>query len=90
MLLGGENDSEADARRLARLLEGIPAKVNLIAYNPWPGSPHQASTDEVTERFLGILTGAGYTVSLRRSRGDDILAACGQLAGTAGPAKRGG
>ena len=86
VLLGGENDSERDARRLARLLTGIPAKVNLIAYNPWPGSPHRASTDEATERFLGILLDAGYTASLRRSRGDDILAACGQLAGTAGPA----
>lgn len=82
VLLGGENDSETDARRLARLLTGIPAKVNLITYNPWPGSPHQASTDEATERFLGILLHAGYTASLRRSRGDDILAACGQLAGT--------
>jgi 23S rRNA (adenine2503-C2)-methyltransferase len=81
VLLGGENDSEADARRLARLLKGIPAKVNLIAYNPWPGSSHRASTDEATERFLGILLQAGYTASLRRSRGDDILAACGQLAG---------
>lgn len=86
VLLGGENDSETDARRLARLLQGIPAKVNLIAYNPWPGSPHRASTKEATERFLEILSEAGYTASLRRSRGDDILAACGQLAGTADPA----
>jgi 23S rRNA (adenine2503-C2)-methyltransferase len=81
VLLGGENDSESDARRLARLLGGIPAKVNLIAYNPWPGSPHRASTNEATDRFLGILAEAGFTAGLRRSRGDDILAACGQLAG---------
>jgi len=86
VLLGGENDSEADAHRLAGLLRGMPAKVNLIAYNPWPGSPHRASTTEATGRFLEILSGAGYTASLRRSRGDDILAACGQLAGTDGPA----
>jgi 23S rRNA (adenine2503-C2)-methyltransferase len=83
VLLGGDNDSEDDARRLARLLKGLKAKVNLIAYNPWPGSPHRASTARATERFLEILSRAGYTVSLRRSRGDDILAACGQLAGTA-------
>lgn len=82
VLLGGENDSAADARRLAELLRGVRAKVNLIAFNPWPGAPHVASTAEATERFLQILSGRGYTVSLRRSRGDDILAACGQLAGS--------
>jgi 23S rRNA (adenine2503-C2)-methyltransferase len=80
VLLGGENDSEQDALDLVRLLRGIKAKVNLITYNPWPGSPHQRSSDESTERFLQILAERGYTVSLRRSRGDDILAACGQLA----------
>ncbi len=81
VLLGGENDSEEDAQRLARLLRGVKAKVNLISYNPWPGSPHQASNAQATERFVAILAAAGYTVNLRRSRGDDILAACGQLAG---------
>ena len=81
VLLGGENDSAEDAERLARLLRGVKAKVNLISYNPWPGSPHQASNPQATERFMEILAGAGYTVNLRRSRGDDILAACGQLAG---------
>jgi 23S rRNA (adenine2503-C2)-methyltransferase len=81
VLLGGENDSAEDAERLARLLRGVKAKVNLISYNPWPGSPHQASTVQATERFMDILARAGYTVNLRRSRGDDILAACGQLAG---------
>ena len=80
VLLGGENDSERDARRLGRLLRGVKAKVNVICYNPWPGSPHRPSTPEATERFMEMLMGAGYTVSLRRSRGDDILAACGQLA----------
>lgn len=83
VLLGGENDSPEDARRLAALLEGVKAKVNLITYNPWPGSPHRRSSGEATEAFLEILAGAGLTVSLRRSRGDDVLAACGQLANQA-------
>ncbi len=82
VLLGEENDSSADARGLAELLRGVRAKVNLIAFNPWPGVPHRASTAEATERFMEILSQRGYTVSLRRSRGDDILAACGQLAGS--------
>ena len=80
VLLGGENDTPADAKRLASLLEGVKAKVNVIAYNPWPGAPHRRSTPEATERFMDVLTVAGLTVSLRRSRGDDVLAACGQLA----------
>ena len=80
VLLGGENDSPGDAKRLASLLRGIKAKVNLIAYNPWPGSPHARSSREATSRFLEILADAGLTASLRRSRGDDVLAACGQLA----------
>jgi 23S rRNA (adenine2503-C2)-methyltransferase len=89
VLLGGENDSPEDARRLAALLEGVKAKVNLITYNPWPGSPHRRSSAESTERFLEILAGAGLTVNLRRSRGDDVLAACGQLANRA-PELKGG
>lgn len=80
VLLGGENDRVEDARRLATLLEGMKAKVNLINYNPWPGAPHKGSTRKATERFLDVLTDAGLTVNLRRSRGDDVLAACGQLA----------
>lgn len=80
VLLGGENDGPEDAKRLASLLRGIKAKVNLITYNPWPGSPHGRSSPEATSRFLEILAGAGLTASLRRSRGDDVLAACGQLA----------
>jgi len=80
VLLGGENDSRADAERLAKRLDGVKAKVNVIAYNPWPGAPHERSTPEATERFMNVLTDAGLTVSLRRSRGDDVLAACGQLA----------
>ncbi len=80
VLLGGENDREEDARRLASLLRGIKAKVNLINYNPWPGTPHGRSSARATARFLEILADAGLTASLRRSRGDDVLAACGQLA----------
>jgi 23S rRNA (adenine2503-C2)-methyltransferase len=80
VLLGGENDRPEDARRLASLLRGIRAKVNLIAYNPWPGSPHVRSTPRSESRFLEILAESGLTASLRRSRGEDVLAACGQLA----------
>jgi len=86
VLLGGENDTGKDAQELARLLQGSRAKVNLIAYNPWPGSPHQPSTPAATDRFVQILAEKGYTVSLRRSRGGDVLAACGQLAGSGSPA----
>ncbi|MGH9336637.1 MAG: 23S rRNA (adenine(2503)-C(2))-methyltransferase RlmN, partial [Vicinamibacteria bacterium] len=88
VLLGGENDTPEDARRLAQLLRGIRAKVNLITYNPWPGSPHGRSTSEATARFLQILMDAGLTASVRRSRGDDVLAACGQLANQAPVAAR--
>ena len=80
VLLGGENDSILDAKQLVSLLKGVKAKVNLIAYNPWPSSPHRRSPTKSTENFLEVLMNSGMTVSLRRSRGDDILAACGQLA----------
>ena len=80
VLLGGENDTPVDAKQLASLLEGVRAKINVIAYNPWPGAPHARSTPEATMRFMDVLMDAGLTVSLRRSRGDDVLAACGQLA----------
>lgn len=83
VLLGGENDSEQDARELSCLLRGVKAKVNLIAFNPWPGAPHRPSSPEAAERFMEVLARQGYTVSLRRSRGADVLAACGQLAGQA-------
>ncbi len=81
VLLGGENDSEQHAFELAHLLRGAKAKVNLITYNPWPGAPHKASSPVATERFMQVLADKGYTVSLRQSRGADVLAACGQLAG---------
>ena len=79
VMLRGVNDSEAEARELVRLLKGLPAKVNLIPFNPWPGSPYQTSTYEQTARFAAILNEAGYSSPIRRPRGRDILAACGQL-----------
>ena len=75
----GVNDSEAEAHALVRLLAGLPAKVNLIPFNPWPGSPYRTSTREAVERFADILNAAGYASPVRRPRGRDILAACGQL-----------
>ena len=81
VLLGGENDAPEDAEALSDLVEGDRAKINLISYNPWPGSPHRASTPERTNQFMERLAAGGHRVSLRRSRGDDVLAACGQLAG---------
>ncbi|WP_052389121.1 23S rRNA (adenine(2503)-C(2))-methyltransferase RlmN [Belnapia moabensis] len=79
VMLRGVNDSEAEARELVRLLQGIPAKINLIPFNPWPGSPYQTSTYEQTAKFATILNDAGYSSPIRRPRGRDILAACGQL-----------
>ena len=78
-MLRGVNDSEAEARELVRLIRGIPAKVNLIPFNPWPGAPYQTSTDEQTAKFAAIVNAAGYSSPIRRPRGRDILAACGQL-----------
>ncbi|WP_390624543.1 23S rRNA (adenine(2503)-C(2))-methyltransferase RlmN [Siccirubricoccus deserti] len=79
VMLRGVNDSEAEARELVRLLRGLPAKINLIPFNPWPGSPYQTSTHEQTAKFASILNDAGYSSPIRRPRGRDILAACGQL-----------
>ena len=79
VMLKGVNDSPADARALIRLLAGIPAKVNLIPFNAWPGAPYECSEDSVIETFSSILFKAGYSAPVRRPRGRDILAACGQL-----------
>jgi 23S rRNA (adenine2503-C2)-methyltransferase len=79
VMLKGVNDSPADARELARLLADIPAKVNLIPFNPWPGAPYQCSTLGAMRRFAGILNDAGLSAPLRETRGGDIMAACGQL-----------
>ena len=79
VMLKGINDSEADARELIRLIAGIPAKVNLIPFNPWPDSPYETSTPHAIERFAKIVNDAGFSSPVRTPRGRDILAACGQL-----------
>jgi 23S rRNA (adenine2503-C2)-methyltransferase len=79
VMLDGVNDSPEDARRLARLLSGIKAKVNLIPLNPAPGIPYNRPSDARVDRFAQILADRHLTVSVRKSRGQDIRAACGQL-----------
>jgi 23S rRNA (adenine2503-C2)-methyltransferase len=79
VMLKGVNDTPADARALVQLIAGIPAKVNLIPFNPWPGSPYETSTGGAIERFAKIVMDAGYAAPVRTPRGRDILAACGQL-----------
>ncbi len=79
VMLKGVNDSPADARELARLLKGIPSKVNLIPFNPWPGAPYACSAPETIARFCEIVNASGYTATVRTPRGRDIMAACGQL-----------
>jgi len=79
IMLRGINDSEADARELVRLLKGIHAKVNLIPFNPWPGSNYKPSKSEQVQKFADIIMQAGYSSPIRTPRGRDILAACGQL-----------
>jgi 23S rRNA (adenine2503-C2)-methyltransferase len=79
VMLKGINDSEADARALVRLIAGIPAKVNLIPFNPWPGSPYETSTARAIDAFAAIVMAAGFSSPVRAPRGRDILAACGQL-----------
>ena len=79
VMLKGVNDSLTDARRLVRLLAGIPAKVNLIPFNPWPGTVYECSEWPVIEAFAEILNKAGYASPVRTPRGRDIMAACGQL-----------
>ncbi|MGQ0446428.1 MAG: 23S rRNA (adenine(2503)-C(2))-methyltransferase RlmN [Beijerinckiaceae bacterium] len=79
VMLKDINDSPADARELVRLLKGIPAKINLIPFNPWPGAPYECSDNGRIEKFSGIVFDAGYASPVRTPRGRDILAACGQL-----------
>lgn len=79
VLIAGMNDTRDDAKRLARILRGIPCKINLIPYNPVPGIPFAAPPENCVARFQQALFGAGYTVFIRESRGSEILAACGQL-----------
>ncbi len=79
VMLKGVNDAEADARELVRLIAGIPAKVNLIPFNPWPGSGFETSGASAVRRFAAIVQAAGFSAPVRAPRGRDILAACGQL-----------
>jgi 23S rRNA (adenine2503-C2)-methyltransferase len=79
VMLKGVNDSLADARALVKLLKGIPAKINLIPFNPWPGTRYECSDWEQIEKFSEVIFNAGYASPVRTPRGRDILAACGQL-----------
>ena len=79
VMLKGVNDSPAEARELVQLLAGIPAKVNLIPFNPWPGAPYECSSEATIAAFSDIVFAAGYSAPVRTPRGRDILAACGQL-----------
>jgi len=79
VMLKGVNDSLADAKALVKLLKGIPAKINLIPFNPWPGTTYECSDWETIEKFSEIIFSAGYASPVRTPRGRDILAACGQL-----------
>ena len=79
VMLKGINDTLAEAKDLVRLLKGVPAKINLIPFNPWPGSAYECSDWEQIEKFSEIIFNAGYASQVRTPRGRDILAACGQL-----------
>jgi len=79
VMLKGVNDSDEDARRLVELIKGIPAKINLIPFNEWPGSPYERSSNNRIRAFADIIFNAGYSSPIRKPRGEDIMAACGQL-----------
>ena len=79
VMLDGVNDSDADARRLIKLIDGIPAKINLIPFNEWPGAPYKRSSNNRIRAFADIIYKAGYASPIRTPRGEDIMAACGQL-----------
>ena len=79
VMLRGVNDSDEDAHRLVELIDGIPAKINLIPFNPWPGAPYERSSNNRIHAFGDIVNAAGYASPVRTPRGEDIMAACGQL-----------
>ncbi len=79
VMLKGVNDSDEDARRLVKLIRGIPAKINLIPFNEWPGAPYERSSGNRIRAFADIVNAAGYSSPVRKPRGEDIMAACGQL-----------
>ena len=78
-MLKGVNDSLSEAKELVRLLKGLPAKINLIPFNPWPGSAYECSDQRQIEKFAQFVNDNGYASPIRTPRGRDILAACGQL-----------
>lgn len=80
-MLDGVNDHDEHAHELARLLRGIPSKINLIPFNPYPSARYARSKPERIQRFARILQDAGYVTTTRKTRGDDIDGACGQLVG---------
>ena len=88
VMLDGVNDSDADCAALLRLIRGIPSKLNLIPFNPWPGSPYECSSDKRIEAFAAKVLKAGYASPVRTPRGRDILAACGQLKSASERARR--
>ncbi|MGJ8587306.1 MAG: 23S rRNA (adenine(2503)-C(2))-methyltransferase RlmN [Yoonia sp.] len=79
VMLDGVNDSDEDAHRLIKLIKGIPAKINLIPFNEWPGAPYKRSSNNRIRQFADIIYKAGYASPIRKPRGEDIMAACGQL-----------
>ncbi|WP_299281365.1 23S rRNA (adenine(2503)-C(2))-methyltransferase RlmN [uncultured Tateyamaria sp.] len=79
VMLNGVNDTDEDARRLIKLIDGIPAKINLIPFNEWPGAPYTRSSNNRIRAFADIIYQAGYASPIRKPRGEDIMAACGQL-----------
>ncbi|MCA3443562.1 MAG: 23S rRNA (adenine(2503)-C(2))-methyltransferase RlmN [Rhodobacter sp.] len=89
VMLDGVNDSKADAHRLVELLRGIPAKVNLIPFNEWPGAPYRRSSGNRIHAFADIIHNAGYASPIRTPRGEDIMAACGQLKSATERARKG-
>jgi 23S rRNA (adenine2503-C2)-methyltransferase len=89
VMLKGVNDSLTEARELVRLVRGIPAKINLIPFNPWPGSPYTRSSSSRIQAFADVVVSAGYSSPVRRPRGQDILAACGQLKSATQKMRRG-
>jgi 23S rRNA (adenine2503-C2)-methyltransferase len=88
VMLDGINDSETDARALVYLIAGLPAKVNLIPFNPWPGSTYKTSSPAAIKKFAEIILAAGYASPIRTPRGQDILAACGQLKSNEEPRRK--
>ena len=79
VLLKDVNDSEQSAKELSKIMSKFPSKLNLIQFNPWPGVQYLPSTEEQASKFMEIIKNNGHIVTLRKSRGDDILGACGQL-----------